>query len=234
MTKVKADMNNVQSIRETFISKYRTQDFVVSRDKSMTIEIIGASFLADEDTIFGTPNADYIDAEIAWYNSRSTNVFDIDTLSLPKAWAATANLYGEINSNYGHLIHSEKYYDQYNNVLEELLHNPNSRRAVMIYNRPSIWIEYNENGKNDFICTNAVSYYIRNGRLHCCVQMRSNDVYYGYRNDYAWQKDVLKRLCFDIRLRSLSHVALEEGDIYWQVQNLHIYEKHFKFLKEAM
>ena len=38
----------------------------------------------------------------------------------------------------------------------------------MVYQRPSIWREFKENGKNDFICTNAVTYYIRDGYLHCC------------------------------------------------------------------
>ena len=70
-------------------------------------------------------------------------------------------------------------------VKEELKANPNSRRAIMIYNRPQIWNEYNIDGCNDFICTNSVAYYIRNGELHCSVSMRSNDVVYGYKNDYA-------------------------------------------------
>ena len=43
-------------------------------------------------------------------------------------------------------------------------------------------------GMSDFICTNAVSYMIRDDELISVVQMRSNDVVYGYKNDYAWQK----------------------------------------------
>ena len=81
----------------------------------------------------------------------------------------------------------------------------------MIYTRPSIWLEYNENGKNDFICTNSVTYYIRNEKLHCVVQMRSNDVIFGYRNDYAWQEWVLIDLA--------SELGYGVGDIHWQVQN---------------
>lgn len=51
----------------------------------------------------------------------------------------------------------------------------------MIYQRPSIWYEYNLDGASDFICTNSVAYYIRDGKLHCSVSMRSNDVVYGYK-----------------------------------------------------
>lgn len=93
----------------------------------------------------------------------------------------------------------------------------------MIYTRPSIWLEYNENGKNDFICTNSVTYYIRDGALHCVVQMRSNDVIFGYRNDYAWQEHVLCELADEL--------DVDDGDIHWQVQNLHVYERHFDLVK---
>ena len=91
----------------------------------------------------------------------------------------------------------------------------------MIYNRPSIWDEYNHNNMSDFICTNAVTYYIRDDKLHAVVQMRSNDVIFGFKNDLAWQRYVLESLSCETAL------ALQPGDIHWQVQNLHVYEKHF-------
>jgi thymidylate synthase len=94
----------------------------------------------------------------------------------------------------------------------------------MIYNRPSIWIEYSENGKNDFICTNSVTYYIRDNYLHAVVQMRSNDVVFGYKNDYAWQRFVLDRLSNDVG-------DVRPGNIIWQVQNLHVYERHFHLVQ---
>ena len=99
----------------------------------------------------------------------------------------------------------------------------------MIYQRPSIWREFKEDGKNDFICTNAVTYYIRDEQLHCVVQMRSNDVVFGYRNDYAWQKYVLGKLEKDLYYNG--HPLKSGGKIYWQVQNLHVYERHFDLVK---
>ena len=148
------------------------------------------------------------------------------------------NNHGEINSNYGLLIYSDKFYSQYHNALDELLVNTDSRRATMIYTRPSIWVEYNENGKNDFICTNAVTYYIRGGKIHCVVQMRSNDVVYGYKNDYAWQRYVLENFTKDYNKLYLENAwdseyrkEMDVGDIIWQVQNLHVYERHFNLVK---
>lgn len=226
-------MMKVSDIREYFKSELESGNVTVDRGGNETIELLGASFLADEAAIFGTPNSDYIEREIEWYKSESTNVNDIEG-ETPKAWLMTANQHGEINSNYGHLIWSDKYYCQYDQVINELERNPNSRRAQMIYNRPSIWYEATENGKNDFICTNAVTYYIRDQKLHCVVQMRSNDVIFGYKNDYAWQQYVLHRLTNKLNHHRsiLSEAAeLEVGDIHWQVMNLHVYGRHFHLVK---
>lgn len=228
-------LHSVKDIREFFINELKDEAFTIDKTGQKTIELIGASFLADEESIFGVPNQDYINQELLWYNSQSTNINDIygDFRNPPAAWKYAANQHGEINSNYGHLIWSDKYFNQYGQVLDELLSNPDGRRATMVYNRPSIWMEYNENGKSDFICTNAVTYYIRDGLLHAVVQMRSNDVVYGYKNDYAWQKHVLEKLCFDHNNldRYDKGRVIEPGMIMWQVQNLHVYERHFDLVK---
>jgi len=223
----------VKHIRQHFRDELNKEIFTIDKTGQKTIEMIGASFVADESAIFGTPNREYIDAEIDWYNGRSTNINEIFgiTKAPPQAWQYSANKFGEINSNYGHLIFSEKFYNQYLHVVEELINNPDSRRAAMIYNRPSIWLEYNEDGKNDFICTNAVTYYIRNRRLDAVVQMRSNDVVYGYKNDYAWQQYVMKRLIEDINVQRPDDDKVFKGFMHWQVQNLHVYERHFDLVQ---
>ena len=155
----------------------------------------------------------------------STNINDIygEHRGPPDAWKYAANHHGEINSNYGKLIFSDSYHNQYDNVLTELLEHPDGRRATMVYNRPNIWVDYKDNGKNDFICTNAVTYYVRNDELQAVVQMRSNDVVFGYKNDYAWQQNVLESLSQDL--------GINPGFITWQVQNLHVYERHFHLVE---
>jgi len=225
-------MLTTKDIANTFIDKLKNKEFIDDKTGCKTIEIFAASFLADKPSIFGTPNQEYIDAEIEWYNSRSTNINKLAEIygKSPAAWEYSANDYGEINSNYGHLIFSKKFHKQYEQVVKELSEiNPDSRRASMIYQRPSIWREFKEDGKNDFICTNAVTYYIRDEQLHSVVQMRSNDVVYGYRNDYAWQKYVLDKLEKDLYFGG--HPLKSGGKIYWQVQNLHVYERHFDLVK---
>lgn len=224
-------MQNVNDIRQYFIDELKAERFTTDKTGAKTIEMLGASFIADEPSIFGTPVQSYIDAELAWYHSMSTNIYDIhgEEKDPPQAWKYSASKQGEINSNYGNLLFSEKYYGQYFRAIEELGRNPDSRRAQMIYNRPSMWVEFNENGKNDFICTNAQTFYIRNGKLHMVSQMRSNDVVFGYKNDYAWAQYLM-----DHAVESLSEqfgVHVEKGDLYWQVMNLHVYSRHFDLVK---
>jgi len=217
-------MLKVSDIRSHFIGELNDEVYTTDRTGQKTIELLGASFIADEDAIFGVPNSVYIDAELDWYLNCSTNINDIRTEGgPPAAWKYAANEHGEINSNYGKLIFDDKYYRQFENVVNELHDNPDSRRACMVYNRPSIWAEFNENGKNDFICTNAVTYYIRNGELQSVVQMRSNDVVFGYKNDYAWQRYVMDLIADELNITA--------GFMTWQVQNLHVYERHFHLVK---
>lgn len=222
----------VDTIRKYFIDELANERFTEDRTGQKTIELLGASFIADEPAIFGTPNEEYINSEIEWYLMMSNNINDIysDDRDPPKAWQMTANDYGEINSNYGMLIFSPLYHRQFSKALDELVANPDSRRASMIYTRPSIWHEYKKNGKNDFICTNSVTYYIRDGLMHCVVQMRSNDSIFGYKNDYAWQKYVLGMMAREYNTVHCEE-AVSEGNIYWQVQNLHVYERHFHLVK---
>ena len=214
--------NNVSNIRAEFKSLLAAGEFVTDKTGVKTVEVVGASFIADEPTIFGTPNEDYIKREIAWYESMSLRVDDIPG-GAPTIWKQVASKSGYINSNYGWAIWHTKNYEQYFNTFNELLANPNSRRAVMIYTRPSMWKDYNVNGCSDFMCTNTVQYLIRDGKIHAVVQMRSNDVVFGYRNDYAWQSYVLDLLCRDL--------GRDRGDIHWTVGSLHVYEKHFDLIK---
>ena len=216
-------MLKVSDIRQHFINELAADNFVTDKTGVKTIEMLGATFEANEPTIFGELNEDYIDRELKWYKSMSLYVKDIPGKT-PAIWEQVASKHGQINSNYGWAIYSEDNGYQYLHVLGELKLNPNSRRAVMIYTRPTMHNDYNQDGMSDFMCTNAVQYMIRDGQLVAIVQMRSNDVVFGYRNDYAWQKYVADELSADLELS-------REPKIIWQVGNLHVYERHFDKVK---
>lgn len=234
------------NIREEFRRLLANKEFTtINREASMTslvgnttIEMIGASFIADEDSIFGEVNWDYVRREEEWYNSMSLNVNDIPG-GAPAIWKAVADkTTGEINSNYGWCIYSpqngitedsgEGWMSQYKFAFQELRQNPESRRAMMIYTRPSMWLDYNKGGRSDFMCTNAVQYVIRHGAVHAIVQMRSNDAVFGYKNDRAWQQHVLEKITADLNVDRIEPLAV--GNLYWNVGSLHVYSRHYSLV----
>jgi len=218
-------MQTVSDIRAKLIQKYKDHDFVTDKTGVKTIELIGESFVADEDWIIREPNYEYIERELQWYESQSRYVEDIpgDT---PAIWRQVADSDGRINSNYGYLIWSEENGNQYNNVLAELSNNPNSRRAVMIYNRPSMHKDYCADGMSDFICTYANTFLIRNGKLISHYLMRSNDCVFGYTADVHWAMHVQKMLAADL--------GVEAGNLIWTATSLHAYEKHFSHIEKLI
>lgn len=214
-------MYNVSDIRHLLGGKLFDEEFVEDKSGVKLIEIIGESFICDEPTIFGTRNEEYIAKEIKWYESQSLNIYDMKCP--PKIWCDIADSNGYINSNYGWMIFSTTNGNQYNRVLNELRENPTSRRAEMIYTRPSMHTDYRLDGMSDFCCTLGVDYFIRKNKLHAIVKMRSNDAIFGFKNDYAWQRHILLRLANELMVAC--------GDIIWQASSLHVYERHFHLVK---
>jgi thymidylate synthase len=214
---------NVAYMRQMIIDKYLSEDFVIDKTGVKTVEVIGATFIADEDHIIRKPAYAYIERELEWYKSQSLNVNDIPG-ETPQIWKSVASTEGLINSNYGWCIYSEENGNQYKHVLRELKNNPNSRRATMIYNRPSMHLDYNRDGMSDFMCTYANTFYVRDNKLVSHYLMRSNDAVFGYNNDYAWARYVQNQLAEDL--------GMEVGELIWTASNFHVYERHFNFIEE--
>jgi thymidylate synthase len=213
---------NVNDIRNIFLSlkeKGKIAD-------NGTYEILNASFIADEESIFGKLNMEYIKSEITWYFSKSRYIEDIPG-KIPSIWKQIASKFGKINSNYGWCIFSDKNQHQYRNALKTLLEDKTSRQATMIYIRPTMHKDAKQDGMNDFMCTYAVQLIIRENKLHYMVFMRSNDAIFGYKNDRYWHNMV-----FDMTLNELNktYPELTKGNLHWNVASLHIYPRHFDLI----
>lgn len=221
-------------IRKILVASYQDNPF------QPMVEIKGASFWADWPSIIGAPNPDYIAAELEWYKSQSLDINDIGAShpgagngNPPALWRRTANTSGEINSNYGWVLWSDENGNQFKAITDELRRDYASRRAVCIYTRPSMHVDQKLGGSGqDFMCTNAVHYSVNPSArtLDVVVQMRSNDVVFGYRNDYAWQVHAAEAILEDLRR---DWRDLELGIIMWQAASLHVYPRHYALLREA-
>lgn len=220
----------VGAIRTHLSFLYKEKIFVKDKSGCDTVELLNASFVADEPTIFGKVNEDYVRRELEWYNSQSLFVQDIPG-NTPVIWdqVSAQSPKGKINSNYGWCIYSEENHSQYSKVLDKLSVDPYTRQAVMIYTRPTMHEDAREGGMSDFMCTNTVQYLVseKDGNLYLNsrVDMRSNDAWAGYRNDYAWQKHVLNQLV--VNLNEVSPYKFIPGTLFWNVGSLHLYERDF-------
>lgn len=219
----------VQDIRAMFKQAYINKEFTVDKTGVNTIELVGVTYDADEEVLFGTLNKEYAQLEVQWYESQSLNVYDLP--KTPQIWRSVSDKNGFINSNYGYLIYSKENGEQYNNCLRTLRKDKDSRRAMMIYTRPLIQHEYNTNGMSDFICTNTVQILIRNNELHYVLNQRSCDAVFGAKNDLYWARHVQAKLVQDLQL---DYPGLKTGRLIHQCGSLHVYERHFKFIEESV
>lgn len=218
-------MISVSEAREKILAKYKNKDFVTDRTGQTTVELVGESILVDEDYIIRPTNEEYFGRELEWYKSQSRKVADMPG-PIPKIWQDISSREGLINSNYGWCIFSEENGSQYLNVVSELTRNPDSRRAIMLYNRPSMHTDFNADGMNDFVCTLANHFFIRDEKLVMHVTMRSCDLVFGAGNDWPWFRYVQNKLA--------QALNIECGDFIFTAGSAHVYERHYKFLDEWM
>lgn len=190
------------------------------------IELTNVSFAVKRGWLLREPNMEYIDREIDWYESQSRDIYAMRGKP-PAIWQSVSDINGYINSNYGWCIYSPDNGNQFKHVKRELQRDPDSRRAVMYYTRPTMHTDQNTNGMNDHVCTFAVQYFIRQRyggpKLDAHVYMRSNDAVFGYNNDVAWQKHVHTYLS--------QQLDVPKGELFWNAASLHVYPRHYHLLE---
>ena len=180
----------------TLYKKLQREEFVIDRTGVKMVELICPviELEASLDPLDLGPRKtpmDYVMQELNWYLSQDLNVKEISKVA--SMWSKISSKDGEINSNYGWMIFSSDNGNQFDNCINELINNKDSRRAVMIYQRPSMWEDWNRDGMNDFVCTDGVQLFIRNDKLIYIVKQRSCDAIYGYFNDLAWHQFVYEK-----------------------------------------
>ena len=211
----------------TAVQRIRDQFKAMKPDESGMLEIVNASFIADEPSIFGEVNDEWNARELRWYMSQSLNTNDIAP-PVPAVWQQVASKKGRINSNYGWCVFSAENGYQFHKAIDSLVLNKDSRQAVIIYIRPSMHEDSVIDGMRDFMCTYSTQLLIRAGQLHHIVNMRSNDAVYGFKGDYFWQNTVHDFAL--IRLQQ-TYPDLVKGNMHWNAGSLHIYPRHIGLVK---
>lgn len=172
----------------------------------------------------------YIKHELDWYKSQDLCINGHEGITQNRIWRSCATGKGYVNSNYGYLVYNDENFAQFDHAIREMVKDPFTRRAAMIYNRPSIVEEQNDgvHANRDFICTYATSFLLDYSRdLHMQVHMRSNDFTYGFFNDFAWQCYVYQDFKETLKERG---VRTNNGTIHWHADSMHVYERDFELM----
>jgi thymidylate synthase len=153
---------------------------------------------------------DYAEAEWQWYLSGDKSIYMLEEIygKVPEIWKRMADPLGHVNSNYGY---QWKRNDQIGYVIDLLKREPNTRQAaISIYDGKEI-----DKYTYDTPCTYAIQFTIMQNKLHMCVTMRSNDLWYGFCND-QYQFSKLQEMI-------AKEINMDMGTYYHFAHNLHIY-----------
>lgn len=193
--------------------------------------VYAASWTADKKSMIGKRNEDWVRREINWFVSGSNSLDDME-MPVPKAFQDCAGEDNTVNSAYGHILFDGGQDSLFARAVkafrDEGIH---TRHSVAIISDRDIHRMATENGRNDFICTNALNFMVDDdNKVHIIVQMRSMDAVWGYRADYSmW--DILMQFLL-IHLAEAYGDIFNRGDITFQVANLHVYPRHFEALEQ--
>lgn len=213
--------NGFKNAQELFEGAYESiMTFGEDVKNTKCIYNFGAYIYNPLDNIIKTPwrnfNPDYAEYEWQWYLSGNRNAEGIAKRA--RIWSDIMDENGEVNSNYGWQWNRGS---QLNLVIQELKHDKKSRRAVVsIYDGKEI-----ATYKKDYPCTNTIHFQVVKDKLCMTINMRSNDLVFGFCND---------QYCFS-KLQEMvaKELSLEVGWYFHFASNLHIYERHFNLVNTS-
>ncbi len=113
----------------------------------------------------------------------------------------------------------DRYYRQLPFIIGELRRNPDTRRAVMNIRDFEV-----DSKNNDPACLQSIQYFIREGKLHCKIMMRSND---------AAQANFMNAFAFIMLQKKVAdELGVPVGSYTHRANSFHCYERNFKLLEQ--
>lgn len=166
---------------------------------------------------------DYFRKEMLW--KLGADKYDDSIKQHAKMWESVQNPDGTFNSNYGQFWFGQQM--GLIKAVHELMRDSDSRRACI----PMLRDEHLAPGVRDTVCTESVTFHIRQGKLHMSVHMRSSDQIFGLGTDVP-TFSVLLFLCLGM-LRDF-YPGLQAGKITVTAASSHIYERHFDMVNKII
>lgn len=160
--------------------------------------------------------------ELLWFLRGDTNVHYLQEHGV-RIWNEWADEHGDLGPVYGHQWRSWPDYkggtiDQITNVLEQIKHNPNSRRMLVTAWNPA---EVDEMALPPCHC--LFQFYVANGRLSLQLYQRSADTFLGVPFNIA---------SYALLLQMMAQVTgLEAGEFIHTTGDTHLYSNHLEQAK---
>lgn len=160
--------------------------------------------------------------ELLWFLCGDTNVHYLQEHGV-RIWNEWADENGELGPVYGHQWRSWPDYkggtiDQITNVLEQIKHNPNSRRMLVTAWNPA---EVDEMALPPCHC--LFQFYVADGRLSLQLYQRSADTFLGVPFNIA---------SYALLLQMMAQVTgLEAGEFIHTTGDTHLYSNHLEQAK---
>jgi len=166
-------------------------------------------------------NPAYAFTEWFWYLGKDPNVRNIGKFA--KIWLDIADSTGRVESNYGTYLLG----DQWQFVKDELQRDPFSRRCTIVIHQPM----HKYMNDQDMPCTQYVQFFIRDNKLHMGVNMRSNDLIYGFCND-VFTFSLFQQLMLNDLRQTMPDLKL--GHYYHHTGSMHVYKRHFDMMSQIL
>lgn len=163
-------------------------------------------------------NLDYANEELKWYLSGSNKISFSKTIE--KVWSKYSDDGISANSAYGQYMFSGRH--QWGWCINKIASDPHTRQAVIVFNQP----HHKDFPTKDFPCTMYVQLILRDDKLTWITNMRSNDIYLGFRNDVY---------CFaELQKKAANTLNVEVGEYIHFVGSMHLYKDTFKRVENAI
>ena len=161
----------------------------------------------------------YAMAELEWYWTGNNSCHAIGQHA--KKWLSITDDGRTSNSAYGYILFKKYNKNQLEEIIEMLQKDPESRRAVLNISDPTL----DKIKTKDMQCTVSLQFFVRDGKLHTTVYMRSNDVYYGFPYDYIFFVSIANYIAL--------RLGLDLGEYVHHAGSMHIYDSSRSKLSES-
>ena len=203
------------------LSKLQFKGKMLSPRGQKTVELENAMFTVDYPfSSFTARNYSltYTKKEMLWY--LSADPFNEDILKAAPNWENFRQKDGRWLSNYGVMWFGEQ--NGFKWVVDSIKADYDTRQAII----PMISKNHLFEGNPDVVCTESISFRVREGRLNMSVNMRSNDGIWGTGNDLP---------CFWWLWEMVSvATGIPRGVYVHKADSFHVYEKHFIMLEDIV